>query len=338
MAFNFKRTQDLGGQFCIFGKLPRRADFIRINATHPAASQLDHVIADSLVLLGDDAARQRYLRMPATSLLTRSPDGAWLSLGVIQPSRDESGRLYPLVAASLLPSDIPHPSIGVMMLSNELFFNGLQEQLRNAIDNAVEMVACRQYLEAQALFGAGSLDDIKLAEQLLGRHLSMTPCSHLSTLLAGSGDTDLAALLLSFVFHSQLQRKFRGSLSSQAYLLPLPAGDGEDMLAVVTWLTLFSAATTGLTNMSVQCLVIRQPEQNCLALVPGMLTAPMLAQCWGITLDPRFVIDVSDKQAPWRSHQSYAEALYILSRRLGDSQFSLAQLCDVMASLSLSIV
>ena len=26
MAFNFKRTQDIAGQFCIFGKLPRRGD------------------------------------------------------------------------------------------------------------------------------------------------------------------------------------------------------------------------------------------------------------------------------------------------------------------------
>ena len=140
------------------------------------------------------------------------------------------------------------------------------------------------------------------------------------------------------MFHSQLLRKFQGSLSSQTYLLPLPAGDGEDMLAVVTWLALFSAATSGLPDTPVQCLIIRQPERNCLALVPGALTAPMLAQCWGKVLDPRFIIDVSDEHAPWRSHQSYAEAVYILSRRLGDPQFSLAQLCDVMASLSRSLV
>lgn len=338
MAFNFKRTPVTAGEFCVFGKLPRRGDFIRINATHTAATQLDHVIADSLVLLDDDSARRRYQQMPASSFLTRTPDGAWLALGVIQPSRDESGRLYPLVAASLLPSDMPRPPVGVMMLSNELFYSGLQEQLSNAIDNAVEMVACRQYLEEQSLFGAGSLADTELAEQLLGRHLSLTPCRHLSDQLAISCQMDLASLLLSFVFHSQLLRKFHGSLPSQTYLLPLPEGEGEDMLAVATWLALFAAATCSLSDMPVQCLIIRQPERNCLALVPGTLTAPMLAQCWGKQLDARYIIDVTDQQAPWCSHQSYAEAVYILSRRLSDPQFSLAQLCDVMASLSRSLV
>jgi type VI secretion system protein ImpM len=338
MAFNFKRTPVIAGEFCVFGKLPRRGDFIRINATHTAAAQLDHVIADSLVLLDDDSARQRYQQMPASSFLTRTPDGAWLALGVIQPSRDESGRLYPLVAASLLPSDMPRPPVGVMMLSNELFYNGLQEQLSNAIDNAVEMVACRQYLEEQSLFGAGSAADTELAEQLLSRHLAVTPCSLLSAQLAQSGNADLASLLLSFVFHSQLLRKFQGSLSSQTYLLPLPDGEGDDMLAVVTWLALFTAATSSLPDTPVQCLIIRQPERNCLALIPGALTAPMLAQCWGKQLDTRYIIDVTDPHAPWCSHQSYAEAVYILSRRLSDPQFSLAQLCDVMASLSRSLV
>jgi hypothetical protein len=69
MAFNFKRIPVTAGEFCVFGKLPRRGDFIRINATHTAAAQLDHVIADSLVLLDDDSARQRYQQMPASSFL-----------------------------------------------------------------------------------------------------------------------------------------------------------------------------------------------------------------------------------------------------------------------------
>lgn len=338
MAFNFKRAQDVPAQFCIFGKLPRRGDFVRINATHPAATQLDTVLAESIRQLDSDARIDGYRAMPPTSFVIRSRDGAWLSLGVIHPSHDESGRNYPLVAASLLQSDGPQPPIAVLMLSNELFFNGLQEQLGNAIDNAVEMLACRQYLEEQSIFGASSAADLELAEQLLSRHLSLTRPDYLAGLLRQHGDTDIEALLLSFVFHSQLLRKFKDSLSAQTYLLPLPAGDGEDMLAAVTWLSLFSAATAGMRDIPVQCLIIRQPQASYLALVPGALSEHLLAQCWGVPLDARFIIDVDDEQAPWRNHQSYAEAAYILSRRLTDPQFSVAQLCDVMASLSRSLV
>ncbi|AXT45184.1 MULTISPECIES: type VI secretion system-associated protein TagF [Chromobacterium] len=338
MAFNFKRAQETPPQFCIFGKLPRRGDFVRVNATHPAATQLDQLLAQSLGgLEAGPEAVERYRAMPGTSFVLRSRDQMWLSLGVMQPSRDESGRNYPLVAASLMPCDAALPPLSVLMLANELFFSGLKEQLSSAIDNAVEMLACRQFLEEQSLFGISSVADLELAQQLLERHLSVTPASHLGRLLSGRGLPDLETVLLAFTFHHQLLRKFQGSLTAQTYLLPLPDSDGEDMLAAATWLSLYQAATAGQAGQAEQCLLIQRPEGRFLALLPGDLNEQIVAQCWGGQLDARFIVDVAEPQAPWRSHQAYAEAAYILGRRLNDPSISVAQLREVASSLSRSV-
>lgn len=62
MPLNFKRTQEVPPQYCIFGKLPRRADFVRVNATHPAAMQLDQLLAQSLQRLEfTEEATRHYL-------------------------------------------------------------------------------------------------------------------------------------------------------------------------------------------------------------------------------------------------------------------------------------
>nr|WP_294867923.1 type VI secretion system-associated protein TagF [uncultured Pseudogulbenkiania sp.] len=338
MSFTFKRTQEAAASYCIFGKLPRRADFIRINATHPAAAQLDHLLADSISLLSPDTeAFARYRAMPPSCFVLRSRDQDWLSLGVIQPSHDESGRNYPLVAVTQLPASLALPPLAVLLLTCELFFSGLKDQLASAIDNAVEMVACRQFLEAQALFGVASNDDVALAEQLLSRHLTITPAHQLEGLLARQPGHTLEATLLAFMFHSQLQHRFRDSLCVQTYLLPLPATDGEDMLAAATWLSLYQAAASAHGADDTQCLLINRPDGRFLALQPRSLDAHIVAQCWGERLDQRFVVDIGDEQAPWRRHQSYAEASYILGRRLNDPGLSVAQLRDLVTSLARSI-
>ncbi|QEL54872.1 type VI secretion system-associated protein TagF [Chromobacterium paludis] len=337
MAFNFKRAQEVPPQFCIFGKLPRRADFVRVNATHPAAMQLDQLLAQSLQRLeaGEEATR-RYLAMPPTSFVLKTRDQQWLSLGVIQPSRDEGGRNYPLVAASLVALDPALPPTAILLLANELFFTGLKDQLASAIDNSVEMLACKQFLEEQLRFGASSVADIELAQQLLEKHLAVTPASSLAHSLAAGGRGDLETVLLAFVFHHRLLKKFRDSLPVQAYFLPLPAVEGENVLAAVTWLALYHAATDGNGELE-QCLILRRPEGHVLALLPAGLNEPIAAQCWGAALDPKHVVDVDDAKAPWRSHQAYAEAAYVLGRQLNDPGLSLAQLRGVLASLSRNI-
>ncbi|MDN0074139.1 type VI secretion system-associated protein TagF [Crenobacter sp. SG2303] len=338
MSFNFRRPQENPVPFCIFGKLPLRGDFVRINATHPAALEIDGLIADSLRQMEQQPDWPvRYQQMPASTFVLRTRDQRWQFLGAMQPSHDQSGRHYPLVAGFLLSAEVASAPLAAAMLANELFFGGLKEQLSSAIANSVEMLACRQFLEEQASFGGRSQADLELAHQLLEKHMARTPARVLDDALHASGRGDLESLLLAFTFHRQLLRRYAGSLPPQVYLLPLPEGDGDGMLAAVTWLSLYHAATAEQGESVEQCLIVMHPEGRFLALLPGLFTEQIASLCWGRQIDPRYVVDVAEPSAPWRNHQSYAEAAYVLGRRLNDPSLSVAELRDVVRSLSGSI-
>ncbi len=334
MTFTFKRQQETLATYSIFGKLPCRADFIRINASHPAASALDELLANSMALLASQNSLDRYRSMPASFFMLQTQDQQWLSLGALQPSTDQSGRHYPLVAAMHLPVLQDMPTIAIMLLSCELFFSGLREQLNSALDNAVEMLACRQYLEAQVAFGATSKEDITLAAQLLEHYMRNTRSNALARLCAADLPGGLEAMLMAFIFHSRLIHKFKDSLAAQTYLLPLPNQDGEDMLVAATWLSLYAAATEQYASSSMQCLLIRRPEGRFLALQLSPPDAHIIAHCWGEPLASRFVVNTDEDTAPWRQHQSYAEASYILGKRMNDPDFTIAQLRDLIAGLA----
>lgn len=338
MSFNFKRQQDIPDQYCVFGKIPRRADFVRINATHTLVVALDNIIAASIRDLKNDTERiARYEAMPASPFVFRSTNRQWLFIGVIQPSRDEGGRYYPLVAGKLIFTDDTQPVLEDCVLANELFFCGLREQLNNSMDNAVEMVACRQFLEEQSRFGSSSSFDVILAQQLLQKNLQMTRVSALEPLLQRSARGSLAMLMLAFMFYRQLLEKFGNSLMPQFFLLPLPAEDGGEVMAAAIWIALYRAATAAFAAGDEQCLWLQRPDGHYLLLIPGVLSSEIVALCLGAEIDDKHVIDTMDPDAPWQKHQNYAEAAYVLGRQLNGDDLTIAALCGVARNLSHSI-
>ena len=76
----------------------------------------------SALLSQTPEAISRYRGMPGSCFVLRSRDHAWLSLGVIQPSHDESGRNYPLVAATQLPASLELPPLahGVLVVQSAM--------------------------------------------------------------------------------------------------------------------------------------------------------------------------------------------------------------------------
>ena len=143
--------------------------------------------------------------------------------------------------------------------------------------------------------------------------------------------------LMAFLFHSQLLHKFKNSLAAQAYLLPVPVQDGEDMLAAATWLSLYAAATEHLGSSNMQCLLINRPEGRFLLLQPSPPDAHIIAYCWGEPLSSRFVVNADEETPPWQQHQAFAEASYILGKRMNDPVFTIAQLRDLIADLAKNI-
>jgi len=131
----------------------------------------------------------------------RSRDRRWIFLGALAPSQDESGRRYPLVAGAAFR---PRPWRGSQPPAPGLrsFLRGLREQLSSAVENSVEGLACRQFLESQAQLWAGETSDLQLAEEILRSFLERQHPSDLEAAMAGHGPTGiLAQALLNITFY-----------------------------------------------------------------------------------------------------------------------------------------
>ena len=57
----------------LFGKLPDRPDFLRVNATHPVAFEVDCLIQAAMERIGE-----RYLSLPVIRQVRRSVCVIWL--------------------------------------------------------------------------------------------------------------------------------------------------------------------------------------------------------------------------------------------------------------------
>lgn len=335
MLNNLKRIQDMQLQFAIFGKLPRRADFIRINATHPVALDFDQSLADGLKALAQQPGWQDgYMKAPSSEFLFHSKDLRGSFLGVTLPSHDEALRYYPLVAGLCIPSDAILGNEAEFLLANELFFSGLKDQLKSAADNSVEMIACRQYMEEQMSFSSRAVADLGLAAQLLERHMANTPAAQLEQALRQTGRGDLESTLLAFAFYLQLARRYGGSMASQVFLLPLPSGAGEEILGAAVWLSLCRAAINAQGANQIHFAFIEQEGVRYLALALNSFTERQLIMQWGQTADALQLVNVCDLQSPWRSHQSYAEASYILGRQLSDPTLSVTKLREIVVKIT----
>ncbi|WP_255992258.1 type VI secretion system-associated protein TagF [Chitinolyticbacter albus] len=339
MPISFMRTQDALPQYSVFGKLPRRADFVRINASHPVAQEFDELLAKSLTLASQQPGwnEDTYLNAGASDFHYTSNDGRWCFFGVLQPSRDEAGRLYPLVAGAILPAQAVAPHAAELSIANELFFAGLRDQLATAIDNSVEMLACRQFLDAQLTQNAHANADVELAIQVLERHLKRTAASQLQADLAEAGHGELDAHLLAFVFYAELLRRYGASAPKQVVLLPLPKKAGEDTLGQATWLAIYRASMRVSASRFPDFISVVRNGRRYLAVAPERFSERFLAVLWGLEPDPLSVLDVNAEDAPWTHHQAYAEASYILGRQLQDPGFNLESLLSITKKLTTSL-
>ncbi|GHD57778.1 type VI secretion system-associated protein TagF [Jeongeupia chitinilytica] len=336
MAITFMRNPVVAPQYAIFGKLPRRGDFVRVNASHPVAIEFDQLLAASLSWASEQPGWQdRYLAAEASEFFYVSADRRWVFFGVLQPSRDEAGRCYPLVAGAIVPFDQGAQNLSLLVLANELFFAGLRDQLASAVENSVEMLACRQFLEAQLALNGRAGADLDLAGQVLERHLRQTSARELDDRLAASGSgASLEATLLAFAFHGDFVRRYDGSAPRQAMLLPLPDGPGEETLGLATWLTLYQAATRDHVGLDPHYLTVSLQGRRYLAISPSRFTDRLMSLLWGLPPAPLSVLDAGDAEAPWSKHQSYAEAAYILGRQLADPTLKLDSLRNIVSNLT----
>lgn len=316
------------------GKLPNRADFVRHNAVHPVVGEFDSVLQTALEQMSAGLGWEaRYDQAPRTDFYYTSSDQRWVFYGGWQTSRDLSGRRYPFVAGVIRPVEDISPEASLVPISLEVFFDGLHSQIANAIDNSVEAVSCREFLQANAAVEARSDADRDLARGLVRRFLEAHTVAELEAFLIAAGIPSLQQALLNIAFYLAFLSRYENPAVIQEIALPLPVGKGEGALYACTWLTLLTA------------LWGKKPWAGSYFLHAGA-SAPGLSISFGRMprkLDYLFdghgnnggasALDLANENELWRGHPEYAETAFALGRVLSDPQQPLSIVTDLLAEI-----
>ena len=322
MVDTFLRTQESLVQPVIFGKLPNRADFVRVNATHPVLNELDDIIQRSMESLGaQEGWQERYDTAVMVDIVYTSRDRKWLFLGALRTSQDQSGRRYPLLGGVAFPSQTLAGERRLLPIACEVFFDGLREQLANAVENSVEGMACRQFLETQAKHWTNAASDMPLAEEIVRRFMGSNHPSILEPPLAASNPgASVAQALLNIVFYRDFLRRFDSPSAIQVSEIPLCRARGEAALHACAWLTLLLSLYGG-EEPRMGSFLLQMERRTAFALLHftfGHLPERALLATMGDegTEDARLNL-WSEKKA-WQAHKRYAETAYAMDRLLND--------------------
>lgn len=314
----------------VFGKLPNRPDFVRFNAEHPAVRELDEVLQQILSAgAAQDGWGERYAQSARTDFYYTSSDRRWAFVGGWQASRDASGRRFPLVAGGLHPVESAGPDAHLVPIAREVFFDGLQDQLANAIENSVEALACREFLAAQANAGRLADEDVALARNLVERFLAQHVVADLEALLAGVGCSSLGQALINIAFYIDFQRRYANPALIQALVLPLPAAKGQAALAAAAWLSLL-LALSGQRSWVGSYFLCCAGEASRLVVAVGGLPRRMAGLLGSEPAGADWALDLAGENALWRNHPDYAATAFALQRLLADPRQPLSVVRDVL--------
>lgn len=338
MALSFKRPLEPQLSYAIVGKLPSRADFIRINATHPVVDEFDQIVAQGVELAGrSEGGLSRYDEAQWVDFFYVSRDSRWAFIGVMQPSRDESGRRYPLIAGVIVPLESFSLQLATLPLLLELYYVGLREQLASAVENSVDMLACRQFLEEQVAIGGFALTDFDLAQSLLQRFQGRQPASALARLVGEHDPSAFERVLVNTGFYLELLRRYSNSATQQLVLFPLPDLKGEEALYQGCWLSIYSAYAEPMLRSLPSYFIARIEGSAHLAVAPQRIPEKFLAALFGAPLDAWSVLNIDDSNPPWSGHRLYAETVYVLGRLLADLQAPISSLLEPLADIGMRL-
>jgi type VI secretion system ImpM family protein len=117
-----------GFDVSLFGKLPARPDFVRVNYGGRAAAELDQWLVQNV--------EQLHLgKVPLPGPLRFafcSPRTQHVMFGALAPSRDEAGREFPVTVFDSVPLAAVLGRLPLQLLAHEAFFNGAEAVIREA--------------------------------------------------------------------------------------------------------------------------------------------------------------------------------------------------------------
>jgi type VI secretion system protein ImpM len=328
MALTLLRPQESSIPYVVFGKLPNRPDFVRINATHPVATEFDEFIQNVMEhFRTQEGWEERYDFASVIDFCYPTRDQKWLFTGALMSSCDQSKRRFPLVAGVAFPAQVIGGERRLMPIACEVFFEGLREQLSTAIDNSVEAMACRQYLESQTATWSIGANDIPLAGEIVKHFMDTQHPAILETLLAEKYPPGtLMQALLNIAFYRDFLRRFNNPAAIQVIELPLQGGRGEAALHACAWLSLL-AAISGSTEPWHGGFLLKQGRDSArlYATFGRMPEKTLMVAMGGETRDDTR-LNLHAEQKTWQSHRLYAETAYAMDRVLADPGLTLTNL------------
>jgi len=341
MAPSLPRNQASPPQPVVFGKLPNRADFVRINVSHPLAHEFDLLTQSALEKFRlQEGWEERYDSNPMMDICYTSRDQKWLFLGGMVASRDQSGRRYPLVAGLVF---LPQAVSGAQMLlpiAGEVFFEGLREQLANATENSVEAMGCHQFLESQALTWTQSASELELAGQIVKQFMDSRHPFVLGPALASAHQPgSVTQALLNLLFYRDFLRRFYSPSAIQLIEVPLQTGPGEAALHACAWLSLLSSLAGG-PEVGLGGFLIRQgrgADRANLYFSLGPMPDKVLLSAMGGMTPEEGRLNLGSEQKTWQAHKLYAETAYAMDRFINDPAVTLTSLSGFTRELSQKI-
>lgn len=327
MRFAFWRQENAEstGSFALFGKLPRRADFLRVNATVPVATEYDQLLADAVAQLSNDIGWQSAYDVTGSSLFAyRSQDKQCWFIGGQSPSRDEQGRRFPLVGGIARSARGIGDSISLLPLAYEVFYSAILQHLDNAIAHSLDAVTCRGFLEGFSGTSLKTGADFELPRELLNQFAVEQGVDDLQSILHFAYPrASLAQAMINIAFYANFIRHYPLSGMAQEIVLPLPAEVGAIAMSASVWLTLIGELAGDARRIAgfffrddFIVIVVDRFSRHFSPLLP--LTHSVKVR--GLML--------SEEHATWQAHACYTEISYAITRLVAEPDISMQSVFD----------
>ncbi len=341
MALSFLKSLEQEPSLLLFGKLPQQPDFIRINATHPVAQELDECIQLAMnSVASEEGWEATYDAAPPSDLIYTSSDRRWQFHGSILPSRDSSGRRYPLVAGTLGQFQNQPDRIPLIPTAREAYFETIRTQLRQMTEISTEGWGGRESLELcnlreETMHGC----EWDLASGIRNRYMVQGKARVFEDLFAKAHcGASLRQAFLNMAFYRDFMRNFTASsVAPQLITLPLGLGAGETTLHATVWLSLVSALAL-VEGGERECIQITHEAPNPqLRLSYGRSMTQLFASVLGFPLTSESCLNIFMEHSAWQAHRLYAQSAYAMDRLMNDPETTLTHLMEFLKNLQQKI-
>lgn len=336
MSLAFWRQTDTSFEntYSLFGKIPSRADFLRVNATVPVAQEYDLRLQEAIVRFSKEPGWEIGYDATETTLFAyRSGNKQSWFIGGQSPSRDHQGRRFPLVAGMTRTAADIGVNLPLVPLSYEVFFSGLVGHLENAIDNSVDAVTCRAFLEGFSGNADRTGTDFDLADGLFRKFTQENNSADLQRVLRTAyPHARIDQAILNIAFYTNFVRHYPNSTAAQEIVLPLPRTQGTNALVAAVWLKL-----VGFLAGSVERIAGFFFRRDFIVVIVDVFSqdfSPLLPLVHSVK--GRGLMLTAEHET-WRAHPFYPEISYALVRLLSDTRASVQSVFDCAQQIGIRL-